>query len=96
MMSSKVLSVEEYERRILARILREVGVDPQPVVERFVKLRDRYAAHLIERLALMEPDEASRTAEKLLRSQNPFDKTLGAWLASRGSKASEPLLSIYV
>jgi len=91
-----VLSLEEYERRLLARLLREAGVDPRPIVERFVRLRDGYAASLIERLAQLEPEEASRVASKLLRSPNPFDKTLGAWLAARGAGAGEPPPTIYV
>ncbi|MEM0226657.1 MAG: hypothetical protein QXF46_07245 [Thermofilaceae archaeon] len=82
-MAARVVSIEEYERRILSKLLREAGVNPEPIVERFVRMRDGYAARLIERLSRMEPEEASRAAQKLLKSQNPLDKTLGAWLAYR-------------
>jgi len=95
-MAARVVSVEEYERRILSKLLREAGVNPEPIVERFVRMRDGYAARLIDRLSRMEPGEASRAAEKLLKSQNPLDKTLGAWLAYREAPPARSSSLLYV
>jgi len=88
------MPVEEYERRILAKLLREAGVDPEPIVNRFLERRDRYSARLIERLAGADPSAAARMAQKLARSPNPLDKVLAAWLAARAEER-EPPPSLY-
>lgn len=90
-----VMPVEEYERRILAKLLREAGVDPEPIVRRFLERRDRYSARLIERLASVDPSAAARMAQKLARSPNPLDKALAAWLAAKAEERGAPP-SLYV
>ncbi len=95
-MARRVYTLGEYERRLLSRLLREAGVDPRPIVDRFMRLRDEYSARLVDALACVDRETAERLAAKLLRSSNPFDKTLGAWLASRGGPASEPPPGLYV
>lgn len=95
-MAAGVLSIEEYERRVLSRLLREAGVDPDPVVDRFMRMRDGYAARLIERLSQLEPNEASYVAVKFLKSKNPLDKTLGAWLACREPPKTRSFTLLYV
>lgn len=87
---ARVMAVEEYERRILAKLLREAGVDPKPIVARFLEHRDKYSARLIEKLASADPDTALRFAQHLARSPNPLDKTLAAWLAARAEERSPP------
>lgn len=94
-MVKNVLSVEEYEKRVLVKLLKDAGVEPEHIVRRFTKMRDEYCARLIERLAKMEPDVAVKTAAKFLNSPHPFDKTIGAWLARRETP-STPLKTLYV
>ena len=88
-------TLEEYERRQLSRLLRSAGVDPKPIIERFMKLRSEYSAKLVETLEQVDQESAERLAPRLLRSSNPFDKTLGAWLASRTADTAPPS-SLYV
>ncbi|MCC6050063.1 MAG: hypothetical protein LM580_05120 [Thermofilum sp.] len=85
-----VMPVEEYERRILTKLLREAGVDPEPIVKRFLERRDSYSARLIERLASVDPSSAARAAQRLARSPNPLDKALAAWLAARAEERGPP------
>lgn len=92
---ARVLAIEEYERRVLAKLLKEAGVEPEPIVRRFLERRDRYSARLIERLARADPTTAAAAAQRLARSPNPFDKTLAAWLAARASERDPPSL-LYV
>ena len=87
---ARVVSIEEYERRILSRLLREAGVDPEPIVARFLERRDKYSVRLIEKLANADPSAALRFAQHLARSPNPLDRTLAAWLAARAEDRSPP------
>lgn len=87
---SRVVSIEEYERKILTRLLREAGVDPEPIVTRFLESRDRYSASLIEKLANANSEAALRFARDLARSPNPLDRTLAAWLAYRAEERTPP------
>ncbi len=77
------VAVEDYERRMLFELLKEAGVEPAPIIEKFLERRDEYCAWLISELARIEPQAAVEVAGELLRSPNPLDKALGAWLASK-------------
>lgn len=78
-----MIPVEEYERRLLTRLLRERGDRPEEVVKRFFKSRNCYAARLIERLSQVDPETALKVAQKLGKSSNPLDQALAAWLSMR-------------
>jgi hypothetical protein len=86
----RVVSIEEYERRILARLLKEAGLDPEPIVTRFLERRDKYSSRLIEKLANADPTAALCFAQHLARSSNPLDRTLAAWLAAKAEERSPP------
>lgn len=77
------VTVEDYERHMLSELLREAGVEPAPIIEKFLERRDEYCAWLISELARIEPQAAVEIAGELLQSPNPLDKALGAWLASK-------------
>lgn len=77
------VAVEDYERRMLFKLLKEAGVEPAPIIEKFLERRDEYCAWLINELAHIEPQAAAEVAGELLRSPNPLDKALGVWLASK-------------
>ncbi|MEM1509574.1 MAG: hypothetical protein QXY49_02585 [Thermofilaceae archaeon] len=90
MAKRRFVTVEEYEKRMLFKLLKEAGVEPIPIIEKFVEKRDEYCARLISELTHIEPHVAIKVAGKLLQSPNPLDKTLGAWLASKHVENKPP------
>ena len=92
---ARVMTIAEYEKRTLARLLREAGVDPSKIIEKFFERRERYCARLLQKLSTADPELAAKMAEKLFRSPNLMDKTLGAWLANRTLRSAEPLPTLY-
>lgn len=95
MVKRRFVTVEEYEKRMLFKLLKEAGVEPTPIIEKFMEKRDEYCARLISELTHVEPQVAVKVAGKLLQSPNPFDKTLGAWLASKHVEESRPPSTLY-
>lgn len=86
--------VAEYERELLRMLLSGAGVaDPEGIIEVFFRERERYCEQLLRELVQADQHVAPKVAEKLARSPNYFDKTLGLWLLDR---ATRPAWIMYV